>query len=122
MVTSWFRGRWASIYYARDSPIARRFRKLILTMNLLNLKWLAEQSCITAADKSENGFLLLLKKVQLFVVSVMFLYYVEFVFVIVANARWSDKDDLQSELDIMLSIEPHLNIINFLGMCSETGE
>ena len=41
--------------------------------------------------------------------------------VLVANAGWSDKDDLQSELNIMLNIEPHPNIINFLGMCSETG-
>lgn len=39
-----------------------------------------------------------------------------------ANSRWSDKEDLQSELSIMASIEPHPNIINFLGMCAETGK
>lgn len=39
-----------------------------------------------------------------------------------ANARPSDKFDLQSELETMLSMESHPNIINILGMCSETGK
>ena len=38
------------------------------------------------------------------------------------NARPSDKDDLRSELATMRGMEPHPNILNFLGMCSETGE
>lgn len=38
-----------------------------------------------------------------------------------ANARPSDKDDLDSELEIMRHMEPHPNIINLLGQCSETG-
>ena len=37
------------------------------------------------------------------------------------NARPSDKDDLQSELATMRGMEPHPNILNYLGMCSETG-
>ena len=45
----------------------------------------------------------------------------EFVYVISENARPSDKDDLRSELATMRGMEPHPNILNFLGMCSETG-
>ena len=37
------------------------------------------------------------------------------------NARPSDKDDLRSELATMRGMEPHPNILNYLGMCSETG-
>ena len=37
------------------------------------------------------------------------------------NARPTDKDDLQSELATMRGMEPHPNILNYLGMCSETG-
>ena len=37
------------------------------------------------------------------------------------NARPTDKDDLRSELATMRGMEPHPNILNFLGMCSETG-
>ena len=40
----------------------------------------------------------------------------------VDNARPSDKDDLRSELETMRGMEPHPNILNFLGMCSATGE
>ena len=38
------------------------------------------------------------------------------------NYRDADYFDLRSELDIMKSMEPHPNIINLLGVCSETSE
>lgn len=42
--------------------------------------------------------------------------------IIIGNARPSDIMDLHSELDTMRRIEPHPNIINFLGVCSKPGE
>lgn len=37
------------------------------------------------------------------------------------NYRDADYFDLRSELDIMRRMEPHPNIINLLGVCSEIG-
>lgn len=37
------------------------------------------------------------------------------------NYRDADYFDLRSEMDIMRRMEPHPNIINLLGVCSETG-
>lgn len=45
-----------------------------------------------------------------------------FVFLFLANASQWDKQEMHSELELMQGMPPHLNIVNFLGMCSETGE
>ena len=41
---------------------------------------------------------------------------------VLAKASQWDKQEMHSELELMQEMPPHLNIVNFLGKCSETGE
>ena len=54
--------------------------------------------------------------------SLKVLYFFTFFFSYEANATGKDKQDMITELNVMMSLKPHPHVLKLIGCCSSSGK